>query len=71
LPGSKLISIVLARLRAVKKVDLRPVLIVFLIALFVLGFGSVLSLPLVYVFGAFFVILIIAFVVLARSMIRR
>jgi len=54
-----------------KKVDLRPVLMVFLIALLVLGFGSVLSLPLVYVFGMFFVILIIAFVVLARSMIRR
>ena len=54
-----------------KKVDLRPVLVVFLIALFVLGLGSLLSLPVPYVFGAFFVVLVIAFVVLARSVVRR
>lgn len=54
-----------------RTVDLRPVLVVFLIALLTLGLGSVLSLPIAYVFGAFFLILIIAFLVLARSMTRR
>ena len=54
-----------------KKVDLRPVLIVFLVAILALGLGSVLALPIAYVFGAFFLILVVAFVVLARSMLRR
>jgi len=52
-----------------KKVDLKPVLVIFLIAIFVLGLGPAVM-PITYVFGAFVVILIVAFVVLARSMMR-
>jgi len=52
-----------------KKVDLKPVLVIFLIAIFVLGLGPAVM-PIAYVFGAFVVILIVAFVVLARSMMR-
>ena len=52
-----------------RKVDLKPVLVIFLLAIFVLGLGPAVM-PIVYVFGVFFVILVIAFVVLARSMMR-
>jgi hypothetical protein len=54
-----------------RRVDIMPVLIIFVIAIFVLGLGAVSSLPIVVVLGVFLVILIAAFVVLARSMIRR
>jgi len=52
-----------------KKVDLKPVLVIFLIAIFVLGLGPAVM-PIVYVVGVFVVILVIAFVVLARSILR-
>jgi uncharacterized membrane protein AbrB (regulator of aidB expression) len=54
-----------------KRVDLRPVLVVFLVAFLALGLGAVLALPIPYVLGAFLLVLVIAFVVLVRSTIRR
>jgi len=48
-----------------------PVLIVFLVALLTLGLGAAASLPIEYVLGAFVVVLAVAFVLLARSLITR
>jgi len=47
-----------------------PVIVIFLIALFVLGFGAAV-LSIVTGLLLFLVVLIVAFVVLARSMMRR
>ena len=53
-----------------KRVDIMPVLVIFLIACLVLGLGAAV-LSIVAGLVLFLVILIVAFVVLARSMMRR
>jgi len=57
--------------RTKRNVDVVPVLIVFLVALLTLGLGAAASLPIEYVLGAFVVVLAVAFVLLARSLITR
>jgi predicted membrane protein len=53
-----------------KRVNIMPVIVIFLIAIFVLGFGATV-LPIAWALVFFLVILIAACVVLARSMMRR
>jgi hypothetical protein len=54
-----------------KRVDIMPVIVIFVIAIFVLGGGAAAGLPVALDLVVFLVILIAAFVVLARSMMRR
>lgn len=62
----------MVRRRARKTVDLRPVLMVFVVSFLVLGFGfAIPGLPKLYVVGAFLAVLVIAFAVLARSIATR
>jgi len=53
-----------------KRVDIMPVIVIFLIAIFVLGFGAAVF-PIAAALVLFLIVLIAAFVVLARSMMRR
>jgi len=58
-------------LRTKRTVDVGPVIIVFLIAILVLGLGALSSMPIEFVLGAFLVVVAVALGLLVRSMIRR